>query len=94
MFCVCEQAECTIKRDDIVLSEQHFNKKRAVCKTACYQTTVYKTYVSTLRTATGAKTLEVATREAPIDLEGALKAVKADAVAATVRTARENFMVY
>lgn len=37
--------------------------------------------------------MEVATREAPIDLEGALNAVKADAVAATERTARENFMV-
>jgi len=54
---------------------------------------ICKTYVSTLRTATGAKTPEVATREAPIDLEGALNAVKADAVAATERTARENFMV-
>jgi len=54
---------------------------------------ICKTYVSPLRTATGAKTLEVATREAPIALVGALKAVKADAVAATERTARENFMV-
>ena len=54
---------------------------------------MHKTYVSILRTATGAKTLEVATREAPMDLEGALNAVKADAVAAMERTARENFMV-
>jgi hypothetical protein len=46
-----------------------------------------------LRTATGAKTLEVATREAPIALVGALNAVKADAVAAMESTARENFMV-
>jgi hypothetical protein len=49
------------------------------------------TYVSAVRTVTGAKTLEVATRDAPIDLLGAK--VKADAVAAMKRTARENFMV-
>ena len=52
-----------------------------------------KTYVSALRSATGAKTPDEATRDAPIALVGALNAVNADAVAAMERTARENFMV-
>lgn len=52
-----------------------------------------KTYVSALRTATGAKTPDEATRDAPIALVGALNAVNADAVAARERAARENFMV-
>ncbi len=74
------------------LSEKHLTLIVFLCD--CFSpATRYITHVSTLRTATGAKTLEVATREAPIDLEGALNAVKADAVAATERTARENFMV-
>ena len=71
----------------------HLSSGKHIIEIASLRTTVCKTYVSTLRTATGAKTLDVATREAPIDLEGALKAVKADAVAATERTARENFMI-
>ena len=51
------------------------------------------TYVSALRTATGAKTPDEATRDAPIALVGALNALNADAVAAMERAARENFMV-
>jgi len=75
------------------LSVKHVTDKD--CLRHCFSLAmICKTYVSTLRTATGAKTPDVATREAPIDLEGALNAVKADAVAATERTTeRENFMV-